>query len=149
MKINEVARITGLTSKTIRFYEEKGVISAPNRGENGYRVYSDAHINELHMIRRARLVGFNLDESRELLLLSRDPSLRSADVKAKALTKVSEIDEKIAELQAMKNTLAALASSCPDDDGAHCPIIEALRGESSAISESSQVPCCAKPDAYQ
>ncbi|MDD1781467.1 Cu(I)-responsive transcriptional regulator [Enterovibrio sp. ZSDZ35] len=130
MKINEVARLTGLTTKTIRFYEQKGVISEPNRSDNGYRDYSDRHISELQMIKRSRLVGFSLDECQELLDMSRDPNRRSADVKQKALEKIAEIDEKIKELQAMKTSLKTLASSCPGNDSACCPIIEALsKGE--------------------
>ncbi|MGF1770551.1 Cu(I)-responsive transcriptional regulator [Enterovibrio makurazakiensis] len=126
MKINEVARITGLTAKTIRFYEQKGVISEPDRSENGYRAYSEQHINELQMIKRSRLVGFSLDECQSLLDMSRNPNRRSADVKQKALEKIAEIDEKIIELKAMKASLKSLANTCPGDESACCPIIEAL-----------------------
>ncbi|WP_434359364.1 Cu(I)-responsive transcriptional regulator [Parasalinivibrio latis] len=129
MKINDVAKQTGLSSKTIRFYEGKGIISEPARQDNGYRLYGQKHINELMLIKRARLVGFSLEESGELLALSRDPSRRSADVKEKAISKLQEIEEKISELQAMKTTLEALTSSCPGDDGAQCPIIEALSSD--------------------
>ncbi|WP_341871336.1 MerR family transcriptional regulator [Salinivibrio costicola] len=110
MKIQQVAEKTGLTSKTIRFYEQKGLITPPHRADNGYRDYGEQHVSELQMIRRARLVGFTLDESGDLLALSRDPSLRSADVKARAESKLVEIDEKIAELAAMKTTLQSLDS---------------------------------------
>ncbi|AMG31279.1 Cu(I)-responsive transcriptional regulator [Grimontia hollisae] len=126
MKINDIAKVTGLTPKTIRFYEQKGIISEPARLENGYRAYSQQHINELQMIRRSRLVGFSLEECRTLLDMSRNPNRRSADVKQKALDKIAEIDEKIQELQAMKTSLKSLASACPGDDSACCPIIEAL-----------------------
>ena len=74
MKINEVSRITGLNAKTIRFYEQKGVISEPSRSENGYRDYNERQVNELQMIRRSRLVGFSLDECQALLDLSRNPN---------------------------------------------------------------------------
>lgn len=83
MKINEIARLTGLTPKTIRFYEQKGIISEPARAENGYRAYGQKHINELQMIRRSRLVGFSLEECQALLEMSRNPNMRSADVKEK------------------------------------------------------------------
>ncbi len=126
MKINEIARLTGLTPKTIRFYEQKGIISEPARAENGYRAYGQKHINELQMIRRSRLVGFSLDECQALLEMSRNPNMRSADVKRKALEKIAEIDEKIMELQAMKTSLHTLADACPGDDSACCPIIDAL-----------------------
>ncbi|PSW13942.1 Cu(I)-responsive transcriptional regulator [Photobacterium sanctipauli] len=126
MNISEVAKLTGLTAKTIRFYEDKCVISPPFRAENGYRQYSEKHIDELHLIRRSRLVGFTLDESKELLDFSRDPKRRSADVKAKAEQKLVEIDEKIKELLEMKQTLEVLTKQCPGDEGANCPIIEGL-----------------------
>ena len=126
VNISEVARQTGLTAKTIRFYEEKGIITAPARSSNGYRCYSRSHIDELLLIRRSRMVGFTLDECRELLAFSRDPQRRSGDVKAKAEQKLNEIDSKIAELLEMKNTLEALTRQCPGDDGPSCPIIEGL-----------------------
>ncbi|KLV09307.1 transcriptional regulator [Photobacterium aquae] len=130
MNISEVAQLTGLTAKTIRFYEDKGIISPPQRAANGYRLYGDRHVNELLLVRRSRLVGFTLDESRELLAFSRDPQRRSADVKAKAEQKLHEIDAKINELVEMKQTLATLVNLCPGDDGAECPIIEGLCCES-------------------
>lgn len=126
MNISEVAKLTGLTAKTIRFYEGKGLITEPNRGDNGYRLYSNKHVDELVLIRRSRLVGFGLEECQELLMLAQDPNRRSADVKSKTLGKVAEIDIKIQELTAMKQTLLALAESCPGDEGAECPIINGL-----------------------
>lgn len=143
MKIQQVAEKTGLTTKTIRFYEQKGLITPPHRAENGYRDYRAQHVSELQMIRRARLVGFTLEESADLLALSRDPSLRSADVKARAESKLVEIDEKIAELAAMKTTLQALTQACPGDGDAQCPIIEALRGDSELGSiDFTDSQCC-------
>ncbi len=94
VNISDVAKQTGLTAKTIRFYEAKGIITAPSRASNGYRRYSQNNINELQLIRRSRLVGFTLDECRDLLDFSRDPQRRSADVKAKAEQKLTEIDDK-------------------------------------------------------
>ncbi|WBA15512.1 Cu(I)-responsive transcriptional regulator [Salinivibrio proteolyticus] len=143
MKIQQVAEKTGLTTKTIRFYEQKGLITPPHRADNGYRDYRAQHVSELQMIRRARLVGFTLEESADLLALSRDPSLRSADVKARAESKLMEIDEKIAELAAMKTTLQALTQACPGDGDAQCPIIEALRGDSELDSIGlTESQCC-------
>ena len=67
MNISDVAKITGLTSKAIRFYEEKGLVTPPMRSENGYRTYTQQHLNELTLLRQARQVGFNLEESGELV----------------------------------------------------------------------------------
>ncbi|MCE7564493.1 Cu(I)-responsive transcriptional regulator [Aliivibrio fischeri] len=126
MNISEVAKLTGLTAKAIRFYESKGIIKEASRGANGYRQYTQHQVDELLLIRRSRLVGFSLDECQELLSLSNNPNRRSADVKQKTLEKVSEIETKIEELERMKKTLLDLADACPGDDSNDCPIIKGL-----------------------
>ncbi|MFD2179372.1 Cu(I)-responsive transcriptional regulator [Veronia pacifica] len=129
MKINEVATLTGLSSKTIRFYEQKGILTAPDRSSNGYRDYRQQHVSELLLIKRARLVGFSLDECGSLIELSRDPQRKSADVNVKARQKLAEIDSKIDELKAMQTTLKELVDLCPGDESSCCPIIDALSGK--------------------
>ncbi|OAN18688.1 heavy metal-responsive transcriptional regulator [Photobacterium jeanii] len=141
MNISEIAKQTDLTTKTIRFYEDKGIISAPQRASNGYRRYNQTHVAELNLIRRSRMVGFNLEECKALLALSRDPERKSADVKEKAQEKLAEIDHKIAELQHMKLTLETLTEQCPGNEGSACPIIEGLQGD------SFQSSCCKKSHA--
>ena len=128
MNISDVAKNTGLTSKTIRFYEERALITAPIRSDNGYRHYSARHVEELTLLRQARQVGFNLDECRELVALFNDPARHSADVKARTLQKVAEIDRHISELGEMRQRLVTLADQCPGDEGAECPIINNLAG---------------------
>ncbi|HDW1411432.1 TPA: Cu(I)-responsive transcriptional regulator [Klebsiella oxytoca] len=128
MNISDVAKKTGLTSKAIRFYEEKGLVTPPLRSENGYRSYSQQHLDELTLLRQARQVGFNLEECRELIFLFNDPSRHSADVKRRTLEKVAEIERHISELQGMRTQLLVLADSCPGDDSADCPIIDNLSG---------------------
>ncbi|BEM12572.1 MULTISPECIES: Cu(I)-responsive transcriptional regulator [Serratia] len=128
MNISDVAKKTGLTSKTIRFYEEKALITAPIRSDNGYRHYSARHVEELTLLRQARQVGFNLDECRELVALFNDPARHSADVKARTLQKVAEIEKHISELGNMRQRLLTLAEQCPGDEGAECPIINNLAG---------------------
>ncbi|MEO3989667.1 Cu(I)-responsive transcriptional regulator [Pseudocitrobacter cyperus] len=128
MNISDVAKKTGLTSKAIRFYEEKGLVTPPLRSENGYRSYTQKHIDEFTLLRQARQVGFNLEECGELVTLFNDPKRHSADVKAHTLQKVAEIERHISDLQAMRNQLLALAESCPGDDGVDCPIIDHLSG---------------------
>ncbi|PHM71585.1 Cu(I)-responsive transcriptional regulator [Xenorhabdus kozodoii] len=128
MNISEIARKTGLSSKAIRFYEEKDLITAPGRGDNGYRYYQQKHIDELILLRQAKEVGFTLEECRELLRLLRNPYRHSADVKTATLQKVAEIEKTILELQKIKEKLLALVAECPGDDGADCPIIEHLSG---------------------
>ncbi|MFP9229206.1 Cu(I)-responsive transcriptional regulator [Pectobacterium cacticida] len=133
MNISDVAKKTGLSNKTIRFYEEKSLLTPPRRSEKGYRRYDDHHVEELTLLRQARQVGFNLDECRELVMLFNDPRRRSADVKARTLQKVQEIEKHIEELQAMREQLLALAEQCPGDGSAECPIINNLAG------------CCRRP----
>ncbi|MBN3064445.1 Cu(I)-responsive transcriptional regulator [Pectobacterium aquaticum] len=128
MNISDVAKKTGLSSKTIRFYEEKELLTTPLRSENGYRSYDEHHVEELTLLRQARQVGFNLDECRELVTLFNDPLRRSADVKARTLQKVQEIEMHIEELKMMREHLLALAEQCPGDGGADCPIINNLAG---------------------
>lgn len=128
MNISDVAKKTGLTSKAIRFYEQKGLVTPPLRGENGYRSYNQQHLNELTLLRQARQVGFNLEECGELVNLFNDPTRHSADVKARTLQKVAEIERHISELQAMRTQLLTLAEACPGDEGADCPIMDNLSG---------------------
>lgn len=99
MNISDVAKKTGLTSKAIRFYEEKGLVTPPMRSDNGYRSYSQKHLDELTLLRQARQVGFNLEECGELVNLFNDPGRHSADVKARTLQKVADIERHIKELQ--------------------------------------------------
>jgi len=126
MNISDVAKKTGLTSKAIRFYEEKGLVTAPMRSDNGYRTYAKKHIEELTLLRQARQVGFTLDECQELVALFHNPDRHSADVKARTLEKAAEIGRHIEELTEMRQRLLALAEACPGDEGAACPIIDNL-----------------------
>ncbi|KLU16836.1 MULTISPECIES: Cu(I)-responsive transcriptional regulator [Xenorhabdus] len=128
MNISEIARKTGLTRKAIRFYEEKDLITTPERGDNGYRHYQKRHIDELMLLRQAKEVGFTLEECRELLRLLRNPHRHSADVKMATLQKVAEIEKTVVELQKIKEKLLVLVAECPGNDGADCPIIEHLSG---------------------
>ncbi|GKX58972.1 Cu(I)-responsive transcriptional regulator [Leminorella grimontii] len=128
MNISQVAEKTGLTSKTIRFYEEKGLITPPNRSLNGYRTYNARSVEELTLLRQARQVGFTLEECKELLALFHNAERRSADVKARTLKKVEDIDKHIRELTEMRERLMSLANLCPGDDGADCPIIDSFTG---------------------
>lgn len=126
MNITQIAKQTSLTPKSIRFYEEKGLITPPMRAANGYRQYNQHHIYELTLLQQARTVGFSLPECRELLELYNNPQRRSADVKAKTLAKIAEIEKQIRKLQQMKQQLTVLAEQCPGDNSQNCPIIDGL-----------------------
>jgi Cu(I)-responsive transcriptional regulator len=126
LNIGEAAKRSGLTAKTIRFYEDIGLVPAAGRDPNGYRRYGEHEVALLRFVHRARSLGFTVEHCRELLALYEDRERASADVKALALARISDIERKIEELEAMKATLEHLAERCHGDDRPHCPILEDL-----------------------
>jgi MerR family copper efflux transcriptional regulator len=129
MNIGEAAATSGVSAKMLRYYESIGLIAAPARSASGYRSYGAADVHTLRFIKRARSLGFSLEETAELLALSRDKGRASADVKAFALKHVEELEAKIAELEAMVRTLKHLASCCQGDERPDCPILDDLARE--------------------
>jgi len=123
--IGEAARRTGLPAKTIRYYEEIGLVR-PRRSANGYRAFGPTELHELAFTQRARALGFSIEECRALLALYRDKSRASGEVKAIARDHLAQIDAKIADLTAMRETLAHLIESCAGDDRPDCPILADL-----------------------
>ncbi len=126
MNISEVAKKTGLTTKSIRLYEEKKIISSPARSENGYRIYSAKHVDELSIVAKAKRVGFTLDECRDMVSLAFRPNRTSAEVKSRTSEKLAEVKRKIAELQVIEKQLEAWLTQCPGDANAACPIVDDL-----------------------
>jgi Cu(I)-responsive transcriptional regulator len=110
----------------IRYYESIGLIAPPSRTEAGYRVYAGEDVHTLRFVKRARTLGFSIEETRELLALWRGSCRASADVKAFALKHIRDLETKIAELQGMARTLRHLAQHCHGDDRPDCPILEDL-----------------------
>lgn len=127
MNIGTASVKSGLPPKTIRYYEEIGLIRADRR-LNGYRDYSEKDVRRLHFVHRARDLGFSVEECRQLLSLYDDESRESSEVKALAETKLREIENRIAELTSLKNSLHHLVRNCHGDDRPDCPIIEGLAG---------------------
>lgn len=127
MNIGEASGATGLPAKTIRYYEDIGLIK-PDRAANGYRDYDDNDVHRLAFIQRSRSLGFTIDECRSLLSLYEDKERASSDVKALALDKVREIDRKLGELKSLRATLKTLAEHCHGDDRPDCPIIDEIAG---------------------
>lgn len=127
MNIGEASARSGLPAKTIRYYEEIGLLKAP-RSANGYRHYGADEIHKLTFLHRARSLGFTIEDCRALLDLYEDRSRASADVKALAAARIVEIEAKIRELQAMRSTLKRLATACHGDGRPDCPILEELAG---------------------
>jgi Cu(I)-responsive transcriptional regulator len=126
MRIGEAAARSGVPCKTIRFYEEVGLIAPAARSANGYRGYRAGDVQTLRFIQRARSLGFSLKDISKLLALYRNRHRASKDVKRLALTRVAELDRRIAELTGLRNTIAELARRCRGDERPECPILEAL-----------------------
>ncbi len=127
MKIGQVAERSGLGVKTIRYYEEIGLV-APARCDNGYRDYAERDVQLLCFLQRARTLGFSIEECRSLLSLYQDSGRASADVRAIAAGKIRAIDEKIKRLNALRADLSALVAVCHGDDRPECPIMDSLAG---------------------
>jgi len=129
MNIGQVAKIAGVSAKTIRYYESIGLIAEASRTESGYRTYGEKDVATLRFIHQARSLGFSVKDVSMLLDLWRNQARASADVKALAMAHVAEVDRKIEELQRMRDTLLDLTQRCHGDDRPDCPIIEELAGE--------------------
>ena len=125
MNISQVAKHAGLPAKTIRYYEDIGLI-APARGDNGYRSFSQGDMHKLAFLGRARALGFTIEDCRRLLALWEDQDRASADVRALAEDHLQRIEDKIADLAAMRDTLGTLIRSCAGNARPDCPILNTL-----------------------
>jgi len=128
MNIGQAAAASGISAKMIRYYESIGLIDSATRTDSGYRVYGDKELHTLRFVRRARDLGFSVEQMHELLALWRDRDRASADVKRVALSHVEGLERKAAELQQMADTLRHLAEHCKGNNRPECPIIEELGG---------------------
>lgn len=125
MNIGEVSERAGLPAKTIRYYEDIGLVR-PLRGDNGYRAFRDSDIHKLSFLGRARSLGFSIEDCRTLLGLYEDEGRESAQVKAIAEQHLKAIDEKIIQLRSMGATLSHLIDACQGDHRPDCPILSDL-----------------------
>jgi MerR family copper efflux transcriptional regulator len=132
MNIGEAAAASGVSAKMIRHYESIGLIGKTSRSDAGYRQYGTNDVHTLRFIKRARKLGFPLERIKELLSLWQDNKRASADVKAIALSHVAELDQRIAELTEMRDTLRHLAHACAGDHRPDCPILQELSCEDCA-----------------
>ncbi|OBX17805.1 Cu(I)-responsive transcriptional regulator [Erythrobacter sp. QSSC1-22B] len=126
MQIGQAARASGVSAKMIRYYEQNGLIPEAARRDSGYRDYDDSDVHRLRLIRRARDLGFTVEQIGELLALWSDRERHSADVKALALGHVEKMKVKRAEIDEMITTLETLADGCNGDHRPDCPIIDGL-----------------------
>ncbi len=127
MNIGQASQASGLPPKTIRYYEDIGLIVADRR-DNGYRLYAEEHVHKLRFVQRARGLGFSVDDCRHLLSLYEDKNRASAEVKGLAQARLADIDRKVQELRGMRGALAKLIESCHGDDRPDCPILDDLAG---------------------
>jgi MerR family copper efflux transcriptional regulator len=126
MNIGQAASSTGVSAKMIRYYESIDLIKPGNRTDAGYRVYGESDLHTLRFIKRARKLGFSLEQIRGLLSLWQDAGRASADVKHIALGHVADLNKRIDELTEMRDTLNHLAQACAGDDRPNCPILHGL-----------------------
>lgn len=144
LTIGDAAEASGVSAKMIRYYEEIGLIRKADRSASGYRHYRGADVHTLRFIRRARDLGFPLEQITALLALWHDRSRASAQVKALALDHVATLQHRIAELQGMVGTLTALAEQCGGDARPDCPILDDLATASPGTCHAAGVDA-AKP----
>lgn len=128
MNIGEASARSGVSAKMIRYYEGIGLLPEPDRRESGYRLYDERDIHRLRFVRRARDFGFPVERIRELLRLWHDRKRPSADVKRIAEAHVADLDKKILELSALRDSMKDLARRCHGDQRPDCPILADLEG---------------------
>jgi Cu(I)-responsive transcriptional regulator len=127
MNIGDVAEASGLPAKTIRYYDQIGLVR-PARGQNGYRAFSESDLRKLAFLSRARSLGFSIEDCRSLLSLYDDRNRASADVKRIASDHLQRITSKIAALESLQRTLETLIDHCHGDERPGCPILDVLSG---------------------
>lgn len=127
LSIGQVAKQSGVSVETIRFYERKGLLEEPPRKASGYRLYSGESIKQLAFIRQAKVLGFSLTQISELLSLQMDPSKDCGHIQGLAREKLQEVEQKIESLSRIKEALQTLIEQCPGEGPMdNCPILDAL-----------------------
>ena len=116
MNIGQAAAQSGLPVKTLRYYEEIGLVRPARLDGNDYRDYSALDVEHLRFLQRARSVGFSLDICRELLDLYRDENRRCSQVKKLVLEKIEQVETQLQELSSLKSVLIDMADKCAGDD---------------------------------
>jgi MerR family transcriptional regulator, copper efflux regulator len=140
MNIGQASGASGVSAKMIRYYEEIGLIRPSARTANNYRVYSDGDVHVLRFIKRARSLGFSLEETERLLALWQDRERESAAVKAVATCHIEDLERRIGEMQAMVKTLKHLAHCCSGSTRPDCPILDDLAGNGPGGPETLGAP---------
>lgn len=126
LTIGDLGKATNTKVETVRYYERIGLLPKPPRSTGNYRSYGATELGRLSFIRRARVLGFSLDQVRALLGLSDDRSCDCAGIDRLANEHLREVDRKIADLKALRRELKAVIDSCDGGTVGECRIIEAL-----------------------
>jgi MerR family transcriptional regulator, mercuric resistance operon regulatory protein len=137
LAIGPVSKRTGCNIETIRYYERVGLLPAPVRSPGGYRLYGNQHLKRLTFIRRARSLGFSIDEVRTLLKLADERKRPCGDVRAVAAAHLEDVRAKITDLRAMERVLSETVARCASRRQSDCPLIEALYREDSSPRAAS------------
>jgi Hg(II)-responsive transcriptional regulator len=142
LRIGEVASRAGVNIQTLRYYERRGLLEAPERTPSGYREYPSEAVRLIHFIKRAQDLGFTLKQTQELVALRDARGRKRSEVRALAEAKIRDIDRKVAQLQAMRSALSTLVESCAcRDTRPRCPILEALDDAQEEIPADGQLAC--------
>ena len=126
LTIGQASTRSGVSAKMIRHYESLGLLPVVQRTDAGYRQYGEREVHTLRFIHRARTLGFSMAEIAELLKLWQNQRRASADVKRIAMAHVADLEQRIAEMQSMKQTLTHLAHCCQGNSRPDCPILTEL-----------------------
>jgi Hg(II)-responsive transcriptional regulator len=127
LMIGQVASQSGVAVETIRFYERQGLLEPPERRASGYRQYDEDVVTRIRFIRRAKELGFSLTEIDELLKLRVDSADACAETKRLVVGRIEQIDDKIRDLQRVRNALSDMTAACDENgSGGECPILDAL-----------------------
>ena len=129
LAIGTLSKHTGTNVETIRYYERVRLLPAPSRSAGGYRLYGTEHLKRLSFIRRARALGFSLEEVRTLLKLADERKRPCAEVRVVAEAHLDDVRAKISDLKAMEHVLRETVARCSKGTGSHCPVIDALYRE--------------------
>lgn len=127
LNIGQVAKQTGVTVETLRFYEKQGLVETPQRSDAGYRLYPPETVKRIRFIQHAKDVGFTLKDIGELLALRREPGTSCTDIKLRTTQKIEEVDKKIEDLQRIRDALARMILKCSGRGAlSECPILAEL-----------------------
>ncbi len=138
LAIGALSRRTGVNIETVRYYERIGLLPPPARSEGGHRLYGGGHLMRLNFVRRARDLGFTLDEIRALLQLAEKRDRPCAEAREVAGSHLSDVRAKIADLRAIEGVLVDMVARCAGGTTPECPLIEALFDPSTSVGPGAE-----------